>query len=147
MGKLPKTLQCGGGDPIYISVLPIETRKEELPVIRRESGRILDVGAGIKSLSHVDRRGPAAMPVIKTDEEIRGIVRYARAIGLGEENQCMTIRRNAEIHFVKFRVDRSPHILRLQWLAGLGDRPVDIAMSDIAVGDEIHSSIRCLQKT
>ena len=78
VGKLPKAFQRGGGDPINAAVLPVEARKEEHPAILRESCRIR-VARGIESLSHVDRRGPAAMSVIETDEEISA-TRHARTI-------------------------------------------------------------------
>jgi hypothetical protein len=71
VGKLPKTLQRGGGNPIDLAfaLLHIGTRKEEYPAIRRKTGSIL-VYRGIESLSHIDRRGPASMSVIETNEEI-----------------------------------------------------------------------------
>ena len=79
MGKLPESFEGGRGNPINVPVLSIETRKEEHSAILRESGCIL-VAQGVESLSHVDRRGPAAVSAIETDEEFRTAL-HASALG------------------------------------------------------------------
>jgi hypothetical protein len=69
MGKLPKAFQRGGGNPINVAMLSIETRKEKHSAILRESGGKL-IARSIESLAHVDWRRPAAVSVIETNEEI-----------------------------------------------------------------------------